>query len=1091
MHHNSGFQLRQLFIVTGAGLALLFPFVSSAQMVGKQMLHGHVPPAIARFHLQPFRDLPATNQLHLAIGLPLRNEDELNQLLAQIYDPASTNYHRYLTPEQFTEQFGPTEQDYAAVVNFAKTNGLTVTTAYPNRTLVDVSGNVATVEKVFHVALRVYRHPVENRNFFAPSGEPSIDLDVPISHISGLDNFTIPRPAILKKNPLKNNLSGVKSASGSGPGGLYMGNDFRAAYVPGVTLNGAGQSVALLELDGYFPDDITAYESQASLPSVTLTNIFVDETNASAGSGNVEVALDIEMAVSMATNLSKVIVYEAPNPGNPGDVLNRIATDNFAKQISSSWLIGDDSSFDTAYLQFAAQGQSFFQASGDDGAYYSGISESADDTNITLVGGTTLSTTNGAWSSETVWNWYITDPADVPGGGGGGVSLNSLSIPSWQTGINMTTNQGSTTLRNVPDVALTADEIFIVADNGQQESVGGTSAAAPLWAAFTALVNQQAALVGSPTVGFLNPAIYAIGKSPNYTADFHDITTGNNTNTTVGNKYFAVPGYDLCTGWGTPNGQNLINTLVPPDTLVIAPPVGFNASGPAGGSFSPNSQNYFLTNSSASSLTWSLINTSSWLNASVTTGTLTANGTNIVTITLTAAANSLAVGTYGATMEFTNWNSHIVQTLLFTLHVLEPLIITPMTGFTSTGSVGGPFNVMTQSFTLNNSAVASLNWHIANTSSWLNVSPVSGTIAVSGQTMVAASLNSAASNLVSGIYNSTVFFTNQTSGVVQNRQFTLSIGQPLIQNGGFETGDFTGWTLNGDAGTYDYVDNGSTVTDIMPHSGAYFAALGESGFLAYLSQNLPTFTGQSYLLSLWLNSPNVKHHTPNEFSVAWNGNTLFDQVNIGKIGWTNLQFIVTATSSSTVLQFGGRDDNYYLGLDDVSLTPVFVPSISTQPTNLTILSGSNAIFSATVGGSTPLVYQWLKNGTNLANDGNISGATSNVLTLNAVTTNSSGNYNLFVTNIFGAATSTVATLTVNLIPPAIGGAGADPDGSFNLTVTGTPSYTCVLETTVDLSSPANWLPIATNTLGTNGVWQFSDAQATNYQQRFYRIRQLP
>jgi hypothetical protein len=920
------------------------------------MLRGHVPPAIARLHLQPVSDLPATNHLNLAIGLPLRNEDELNKLLQEIYEPGSTNYHRYLTPGQFTEQFGPTEQDYQAVVNFAKTNGLTVTATYPNRTLVDVSGSAATVEKVFHVALRVYRHPTEDRNFFAPDGEPSVDLGVPILHVSGLDNFTIPRPAILKKNSLKNNLSGVKPASGSGPGGLYMGNDFRAAYVPGVTLDGAGQSVALLELDGYFPDDIAAYENQAGLPSVTLTNIFVDETNASAGSGNGEVALDIEMAVSMSPGLAKVIVYESPNTTLSAlHILNNMATNNLANQISSSWLIGDNASFDTAYIQMAAQGQSFFQASGDDGAFYTaneGTEENADDTNITLVGGTTLSTSGagGAWSSETAWNWSITDPPNV-GATGGGTNFNGIPIPSWQTGINMTTNQGSTTLRNIPDVALTADEIFIVADNGQQEDVGGTSAAAPLWAALTALINQQAAALGKPPVGFLNPAIYAIGKSGSYALNFHDITTGNNTNTTVGNNYFAVPGYDLCTGWGTPIGQNLINTLVPPDTLVIAPN-SFSSKGFVGGPFSPASQIFSLTNSSASSLSWSLINTSAWLNASASSGTLAAAATNSVTVSLTAAANSLTVGTYAAIVGFTNWNTHVVQNLQFALQVLEPLSITPATGFTASGSVGGPFNVTAQNFTLSNSAAASLNWHIANTSSWLNVSPASGTLSGGAHTTVAASLNSASSNLVSGIYNSTVFFTNQTSGIVQNRQFTLSIGQPIIQNGGFETGDFTGWTLNGDSAPDNYVDNGSTVTAITPHSGTYFAALGEPSILAYLSQNLPTIAGQSYLLSLWLNSPNVSHHTPNEFSVAWNGNTLFDQVNIGKIGWTNLQFIVTATNSSATLQFGGRDDNYYLGLDDVSLTPI--PKAALQTAALTA-TNNNLKFAWNA--LTGLVYQ--------------------------------------------------------------------------------------------------------------------------------------
>ena len=117
-------------------------------------------------------------------------------------------------------------------------------------------------------------------------------------------------------------------------------------------------------------------------------------------------------------------------------------------------------------------------------------------------------------------------------------------------------------------------------------------------------------------------------------------------------------------------------------------------------------------------------------------------------------------------------------------------------------------------------------------------------------------------------------------------------------------------------GTYRHPTN----IVINPHSGTYFAALREPSALAYLSQNVPTFAGQTYLLSLWMDSPDGK--TPNEFNVSWNGNTLFDLVNLPKLGWTNLQFIVTATGSSTVLQFGARDDLTYLALDDVSVTPI-------------------------------------------------------------------------------------------------------------------------------------------------------------------------
>jgi uncharacterized repeat protein (TIGR01451 family) len=285
---------------------------------------------------------------------------------------------------------------------------------------------------------------------------------------------------------------------------------------------------------------------------------------------NVEVALDIDMVAAMAPGLSGIQVYEATNDGNNAvitDELNRIATDDTSRQISSSWLINDDPSWDPIYLQYAAQGQSFFQCSGDNCAYVWSLAEQerADDPNVTIVGGTTLTTTGpqGNWLSETVWNWNSTGEGD--GGSGGGISPN-YPIPSWQLGINMSANGGSTTMRNIPDVALTADNLYIIADNGTpQPYTGGTSAATPLWAAFTALMNQQAVTVGKPALGlgFLNPTIYSLCKGPLYRSSFHDIITGNNTNVNSPNQFYAVSGYDLCTGWGTPAGSNLINAIVP------------------------------------------------------------------------------------------------------------------------------------------------------------------------------------------------------------------------------------------------------------------------------------------------------------------------------------------------------------------------------------------------------------------------------------------------------------------------------------------------------------------------------------------------
>jgi hypothetical protein len=465
-----------------------------------------------------------------------------------------------------------------------------------------------------------------------------------------------------------------------------------------------------------------------------------------------------------------------------------------------------------------------------------------------------------------------------------------------------------------------------------------------------ALVNQQAANTLKPPVGFLNPAIYAIGKGPNYAADFHDITTGNNTNASSANKYFAVPGYDLCTGWGTPNGTNLINALVPPDPLGISPASGFNASGPASGPFSPASQIFFMTNSGASPLTWSLINTSSWLNVSASSGTLAASASNYVTMSLTTAANNLDIGNYAATVNLTNWNTHVVQSLQFTLQAQQPLVVAPATGFTATGPVAGPFSPDSGSFQLTNTGNSSLTWSLINTSAWLTASG-GGALAGSATTTATVSLSSTATSLAVGIYAANVWFTNQTKGGAQSLLFTLLVNQSLVQNGGFETGNWTGWTLSNDG--ISLVDNSGSISKISPHSGSYLAALGAGSSLGFLSQTLQTVAAQSYLLSLWLNNPGKFGNMPNEFSVSWNGNALFDQVNIpATTGWTNLQFIVTATSSNTVIQFGERDDPWYLGLDDVSLTPI--PAAAFQTTTVTA-TNSNLKFAWNA--MTGLVYQ--------------------------------------------------------------------------------------------------------------------------------------
>jgi subtilase family serine protease len=973
-------------IIACAGI--FFPFAACAQSFGRQSIRDHMPRAVERLHLQPVSRLSSAKRLNLAIGLPLRNQQALDVLLQQIYDPASSNYHHYLTPEQFAEQFGPTEEDYQAVIAFMESNGLTVTYKHPNRVVLDVSGSVPDIEKAFHTTMQVYRHPTENRTFYAPDIEPSVDLTVPILHISGLDNYALVRPANLRIKPVGQTATpkafGVNTTpnSGSGPSGSYRGNDFRAAYVPGTSLTGLGQKVGLLQFDGYYSNDITTYESQAGLPSVTLINVPVDGGVRTPGDNNIEVCLDIEMAISMAPGVSEIIVYEAPNPSPWVDLLSRMADDNLAQQLSCSWGESSPGSPDPTseqiFKQMAAQGQSFFNATGDTDAFIDGIPFPSESTNITQVGGTVLTTTGGggSYSSEIVWNDRTTNSNGGNWGSSGGVSSN-YSIPIWQQGIDMTTNHGSTTMRNVPDVALTANNVYIVYNNGHSGIAEGTSCAAPLWAGFTALVNQQAAAGGESAVGFINPAIYEIGRQSTYASNFHDITAGDNTWSGSPTNFYAVAGYDLCTGLGTPGGTNLINALVNPDPLVIIPVGGFSSSGLSGGPFSTTSQSLVLSNSSTTSpLNWSII-TPSWLNVSVGSGTLGSGAGSAVTVSLNTVASNLVTGTYFTTLWISNQTSRIGHGRIFTLQIMDPLMVSPATGFTASGPVGGPFSTTNQNYSLTNTSTASLHWFLVNTSAWLNASPSSGTLAVDGSDVVVAGLNSVANALLPGIYTANIWFTNQTTGVAQVRQFTLQLGQSLVQNGGFETGDFSFWTQSGNT-AYTSVTNGDSK---FVHSGTYGSQLGPVGSLGYLSQTFSTLVGQSYLLSLWMDSPDGK--TPNEFLVQWNGNTLFDRANMPTIGWTNLLFIVAATSNSTVLQFGFQNDLRYLGLDDINVWPIPTPSFRS------VAKVTNNAVALTWNSLTSLVYR-VEYSTNLARTN-----------WTILSTNTANGYTLAVTNSIG------------------------------------------------------------------------------------------
>ena len=570
-----------LATVVCAAVFLLITIPGRAQQA-LQVLHKHVRPAVTSGRAAPVGFLPSNQSLNLVIHLPVRNQEELTSLIDRLSDPTSPDYRHWLSVAEFTERFGRTEAEYQKVADFAEANGFVVTYKSPNRLMLVVRGSVAQIEKAFNVKMRTYQVPEENRIFYSPDREPSFALDVPVSHISGLNDYSYPHPAARPRPAQLGGGGPGAQGTGSGPGSSFLGSDMRTAYNMGPN-TGTGQTVGLVEFSGYTASDVSLYFSNIQQTNnVPITNIVVDGGSATKWTSvndEGEVCLDIEQAVSVAPGLTQLLVYIGPpslGAGADGYIFSRMATDNIAKQLSNSWYwYPDDPATDDPYFEeMATQGQTFFSISGDRGAYTGNNEQDngypAEDVHLTVVGGTALTTSyaGGPWQSEVAWN----DDGDASGGGPADDGTTYFAIPSWQIPVINSSNGGSTTLRNSPDVALQADsDNYICYRAGQCETDwGGTSFAAPRWAAWLALVNQQVVANGNTAgLGFINPTLYSIGQSSSYNSDFHDITSGNNDSNGQSMFYYAVVGYDLVTGWGSMNGQALMAALAP-DTLTVS-----------------------------------------------------------------------------------------------------------------------------------------------------------------------------------------------------------------------------------------------------------------------------------------------------------------------------------------------------------------------------------------------------------------------------------------------------------------------------------------------------------------------------------------
>src|SRR5205085_7737841 len=401
----------------------------------------------------------ANQSLSLAIGLNLRNQSNLASYLQQVSSPTSPLYRHYFNPASFAALFGPLPQSETAIVNYLRAQGFTITATYPNHLLVDAVGTVAKAEQAFQVQINNYRSTT-GHEFFANDSNPSLPVDIAplIASVSGLDNTVQYQRHPLTSSvnvTLKSQSSASVACPQSGstnqptsytPSQIATAYDFTKFYNAGVL--GDGQSVGLLELDGFSPNDIAAYTSCFGGNHTVIKTIPIDGYNGAAGVNASEVELDMEMVLGLAPHLATLRVYEASNTTLTAynDAWAHIVSD-VVPVVSTSWVfceqgpgMANEIAQENIFFQAAAaQGQTILAASGDLGATgcYNpktgtntapAVDDPASQPYVTGVGGTTLRVNfDNTYLSESVWN----DRALKNGASGGGISQ-VWHMPSWQ-----------------------------------------------------------------------------------------------------------------------------------------------------------------------------------------------------------------------------------------------------------------------------------------------------------------------------------------------------------------------------------------------------------------------------------------------------------------------------------------------------------------------------------------------------------------------------------------------------------------------------------------------------------------------------------
>jgi subtilase family serine protease len=795
-----------------AAVLLLFTIPGQAQP--QQLLTRHVRDAVANGQAQFVGQLPATQTLRFDIVLPLRDRAGLQNFVKEVQDPTSPSYHQFLTPQEVTARFGPSQEDWDALVAFAKASGFEIINGTREERDLRLTGTVANIEKAFHVTMGTYHDVAEDRTFFAVDREPTVDLPFQLWHVTGLDNDSKPHPMYVKKSDyakahgLDPNKVVSHATTGSGPSASFLGSDMRAAYYGGTALTGTGQTIGLFEFLGTDLADLTTYyknvgQTEPYTPTLISTGGYSTSCTASSGCDDTEQTLDMTQAMGMAPGSTMLYMYVCGNASSISDtacISAMVSTTDapLSKQISCSWgwTPADPSTLDPYFEQMASQGQNFFAASGDSSAW-SASNEAwpADDANIVSVGGTDLTTSSaaGPWKSETAW-------VDS----GGGISPDGIPIPSWQqlSGVITSSNHGSTTLRNGPDVSANANFTFYVCADQTTctaNDYGGTSFAAPMWAGYLALANEQAAS-SSKSIGFINPIIYPAALTSSYGTYLHDITSGSC------GTYSAITGYDLCTGWGSPNTTGIINLLAgsatPSFTLSDSPSSLTITQGGSGSST--------ITVNDLNGFTGSVTLAASGLPSGVTAafGTNPTTGTSVLTLTASATA---ATGTATVTITGTSGSLNASTTLALTVNSsatpnfsvsASPTSVTVTQGGSGTSTITvtstGGFNSAT---TLSASGLPS---GVTATFSTNPVTPPANGSATSTLTLTASSSATVGTATVtitgtsgSTSHSTTITLTVNASSGTPNFTMSLSPSSFTITDGGRVSSTLTVTSVNG------------------------------------------------------------------------------------------------------------------------------------------------------------------------------------------------------------------------------------------------------------------------------------------------------